>query len=435
MEITTALPRKNKSKTLLDTATQIGDYLVSTALWDAQNACCNWLGRKDIMDRQLAAYSDTNGAMTPEFYSGSTGIAFFLMELYHETGNPIYRQTAIGGWLRSVKYIQQLGIPAPPISFYAGDLGLLYIGYRFQEIDPELQEILDPYLSYLNGKVENGLSFKHGLDIIGGNAGAIAPLFRLAGDNDLPSLATLASACADEILERASWKDNLCFWDSPKVLGTEMDHPPLTGYSHGNSGIAAGLAVAYRHTGNEAYLLHARGAFAFEQELFNEDENNWIDTRYPHHKKDGKIHGTFRSAWCHGAPGIVLAHITAANIDEDRRYYHLDLAKRAIGTTKKFLVQKLEEPLNDATLCHGFLGLSDILFTYGEYNNDEEIKNEARAFSEQYLHLHSHPYDMGSGIIAGGYSPSLMTGIAGIGLHYLRLSSERNIPSALFVME
>jgi lantibiotic biosynthesis protein len=435
MEITTILPQKNKLKIFLDAATQIGDHLVRTAIWNAANTCCNWLGRKDIMDRQLAAYSDTNGTMTPEFYSGSSGIAFFLMELYHETADPAYRHTAIGGWLRSVQYIQQLGIPATPISFYAGDLGLLYIGYRFLQIDPTLKDTLKPYLSYLTGKVENGMAVKHGLDIIGGNAGAIAPLFRLAKENDLPSLATLAIACADEILERASWKDDLCFWDSPKVLGTEMDHPPLTGYSHGCAGLAAGLAAAYRETGNEAYLLHARGAFAFEHMLFNEDENNWIDTRYPHHKKDGKIYGTFRSAWCHGAPGIALAHITAANIDDDRCYYHQDMARRAIETTKKFLAQKLEEPLNDATLCHGFLGLSDILFTYGECNNDEESKAEARSFSGQYLNLHLHPYDMQSGIIAGGYSPSLLIGMAGVGLHYLRLSSERNIPSALFTME
>lgn len=429
----TIIPDKRPSRTLLGAAIQVGDHLVQTAIWDATGTCCNWLGRKDIMDRQMAAYSDTNGTMTPEFYSGSSGIAFFLMELYHVTGNRQYRQTALAGWLRSVRYVRQVGIPATPLSFYAGDLGLLYTGYRFLQLAPELDATLAPHLSYLLDKMQQGFTVKHGIDIIGGNAGAIAPLFQLAKENDLPSLAALAIACADEILERASWKEDLCFWEAPKVLGTEMDKPPLTGYSHGSAGIAAGLMEAYRHTGREEYLRHARGAFAFEQTLFNEEENNWIDTRYPHHKKNGKIHGTFRSAWCHGAPGITLAHMIAAAADHDRRDFHLDLAERAAGTTKGFLEAQRLEPGKDATLCHGYLGLSDILFSYGTYRQDTQIQDRARFYSEQYLQRYPRAYDMPSGIIAAGYSPSLLTGMAGVGLHYLRLSAEHPIPSALCV--
>lgn len=431
MELITKTPEKKKLSLFLDAATQIGDHLVRTALWDNSGSYCNWLSRKDIMDRQLAAYSNTNGAVTPELYSGSAGIAWFLMELYRSTGNEAYKQTALGGWLRSVKYIQEVGIPASPISFYAGDLGLLYIGYRFIEIDTVTENILAPYLSYLIKKTKKGLSIKHGIDIIGGNAGAIAPLFRLAEEHDLPSLALLGIACADEILQLATWKDGLCYWDSPKVLGTEMDHPPLTGYSHGCSGIAAALMIAYQYTGKREYLLHARGAFAFEHTLFNEDENNWIDTRYPHYKKDGKIYGAFRSAWCHGAPGNVLAHIVAGKIDHGRNGYHKDIAQRAITTTRKFLTEKLE-PNNDATLCHGYLGLTDILFTYAEHTNDSKLKKEARAFAEKYLNLHPQPADMTSGIIAGGYSPSLLIGMSGVGLHYLRLHADQHVPSALF---
>jgi len=429
MELTTTMPEQ-KVSLFLDAATQIGDHLVRTALWDATRSYCNWLGRKDIMDRQLAAYSNTNGAMTPELYSGSAGIAWFLMELYNETGKEAYRQTALGGWLRSVIYIQRNGIPASPISFYAGDLGLLYIGYRFLEIDMEAEKTLAPYLSYLTEKTENGLSIKHGIDIIGGNAGAMAPLFRLAEEHALPSLASLGTACANEILSLATWKDDLCYWDSPKVLGTEMDHPPLTGYSHGCSGIAAALMIAYQYTGRAEYLRHARGAFAFEHTLFNEEENNWIDTRYPHYKKDGKIYGTFRSAWCHGAPGNVLAHIIAGKIDHDRRYYHEDIAQRAIATTRQFLKEKLESN-GDATLCHGYLGLTDILLSYAQHTDDSELETEARTFAGNYLKLHAHPIDMSSGLIAGGYSPSLLIGMSGVGLHCLRLHSEHHIPSAL----
>jgi lantibiotic modifying enzyme len=433
MEATTAIAEGNKSKSFLNAAGQVGNYLVKTAIWDAAGTCCNWLGRKDIMDREVAAYSNTNGSMTPEFYSGSGGIAFFLMELYGVTGNEPYKETALGAWLRSVRYIQLNGIPASAISFYAGDLGLLYVGYRFLQIAPQLSEILQPYLSYLTGKLETGLAVKHGIDVIGGNAGAIAPLFKLAGQTGLAKLAGLAKTCADEIISRASWKDDICFWDSPKVLGIEMDHPPLSGYSHGCSGIAVALMEAFDHTGDEQYLLHARGAFAFEHTLFNDDENNWIDTRNEHFKRNGKILGTFRSAWCHGAPGIALAHLRACAIDRENEDFHFDMAERAIMTTQKFLHEKVQEPDTDATLCHGFLGLSDILFTYGKYTNNEQGICDSAYFSEKYLALYPQIQDMPSGIMAGGYSPSLLTGLAGVGLHYLRLSAQTHVPSVLYI--
>lgn len=433
METAVAIGNENKPKTFLAAARQVGDYLVKTAIWDKDGAYCNWLGRKDIIDRQLAAYSNTNGSMTPEFYSGSAGIAFFLMELYRVTGNDQYKQTALAAWLRSARYIEQVGIPASPISFYAGDLGVLYTGYRFLQIVPQLEKTMNLHMAFLRARVEDGLSVKHGIDVIGGNAGAIAPLFKLATENHLPQFARLAQACANEILERATWKDNLCFWESRKVLGVEMDNPPLTGYSHGSSGIATALMEAFARTDNPQYLLHARGAFDFENTLFNDEENNWVDTRNDHFRRQGKIMGTFRSAWCHGAPGVSLAHLRAYMIDEERSAFHLDMTRRAIKTTQKLLDEKMQDPEKDATLCHGFLGLSDILLTYGQQMNDAAIIETAESYSAQYYALFADIQDMPSGVNAGGYSPSLLTGLAGVGLHYLRLCTKSFVPSALYI--
>ncbi len=417
----------------LDASIRIGDDLIKTAHWDKTRTYCNWLGRRDILDPEIAPYSERTSAMSPEFYSGSSGISFFLMELYGVTLNPAYRKTALAAWLRSVEYLRRNDFPASPISFYAGDLGLLYIAHRFTEIDPSLAERMQDDMAYLLKKTVCGLSVNHSLDVIGGNAGAIAPLFRLAEKHGLRECAQTAIDCADEIVNLAEWKDDICFWASPKIHGVELDKPPLTGYSHGCSGIANGLLEAFKATGDERYLHHARGAFAFEHALFNDDENNWIDTRYPHVKRNGKITGTFRSAWCHGAPGNALAHMNAATIDDARKEFHLDMAKRAISTTQKQLMEKMEYPEKDATLCHGVLGLSDILFTCGNYMNDSESREMAIFISEKYLRLFPVVRNMPSGIVAGGFSPSLLTGSAGIGLHYLRLASENPIPSVLMI--
>lgn len=414
-------------------AVTIGDDLVANAIWDEKNATCNWLGRRDIVDSEIAAYSVRTAAMSPEFYSGSVGISLFLMELYHITRNNSYYKTALGGWLRSVAYLQQNEFPASPISFYAGDLGTLYVASRFIEIEPELESDLENEIAYLVQKIENGIQVKHSLDVIGGNAGAIGPLFRLAQKHGWTICERVAKECADEILELARWKDEICFWDSPKIHGVELDSPPLTGFSHGCSGIALGLLKAYEQTGELKYLTHARGAFAFENALFNEDENNWIDTRYPHWMNDGKVTGTFRSAWCHGAPGNVLAYMDAAGIDTERSGFLSDRTERAVITTRKQLLEKMEEPHKDATLCHGVLGLSDILLTYGSRMKDAEVIQMAYDCSEKYLDLFASVLDMPSGIHAGGFSPSLMTGSAGIGLHFLRLYSDNEIPSVLLI--
>lgn len=418
----------------LEAAIAVGNHLVSTAIWDLNRTQCNWLGRRDIVDKEIATHATRTSAMSPEFYSGSAGIAFFLMELYGVTQNKSYKQTALGGFKRSLAYLKTNDFPASPISFYAGDLGLLYTAYRFIEIEPDLEQSFQESIAYLTSKIETGLQVKHSLDVIGGNAGAIGPLFMLSDQENIPILAKIAADCANEIVDLAQWKEAICFWDSPKIHGVELDSPPLTGFSHGCSGIGLGLLKAYQNTGNEAYLKHGRGAFAFENALFNEDENNWIDTRYPHVKRDGKITGTFRSAWCHGAPGNVLAHMIAGKIDGEYQDFHFDRAARAVATTKKQLQQKMiDNPFKDATLCHGILGLSDILFSYGKEMQDDSSIEMALEVSQQYLGLFSNVVDMPSGITAGGYSPSIMTGIAGIGLHYLRLSSECHISSVLLI--
>ncbi len=433
METVEMMIKETETVLFLNTAQQIGDHLVETAIWDDKKKYCNWLGRRDIIDKEIQSHSTRTAAMSPEFYSGSAGIALFLMELYGEIKNESYYNTALGAWFRSVSYLQKNDFPASPISFYAGDLGLLHVAYRFIEIERNIENLIKNEIEYLIKKIENGLSVNHSLDIIGGNAGAIGILFKLANNHGLTQFLKVAEDCANEIVALAKWKENICFWDSPKIHGVELDKPPLTGYSHGSSGLGLGLLKAFEYTRNEKYLVHARGAFEFEKALFNDDENNWVDTRYPHVMRNGKITGTFRSAWCHGAPGIALAHMGAIAIDVENKEFHEDMAKRAISSTHKYLVDKIAEPQKDATLCHGTFGLSDILYTYGKVVNSDEHVSISVQHSAELIRKFKSVKNIPSGINAGGYSPSLLTGIAGIGLHFLRLYSKNNIPSVLYI--
>ena len=427
-------PNSTLNETLmLKTARSIGDHLLKTAFWDQNHTFCNWIGRRDIEDKEIAPYAVRTAALSPELYSGSAGIALFLIELYRLTGDTRYEKAAIGAWLRSVEYMKTNEFPATPISFYAGQLGLIYVGYKCLEYSIAYTDRITDGLKWLIPNLEAGLNVKHSLDVVGGNAGAIAPLLYIARKYNVELCRKVALSCAQEIVDLGIWKDDICYWQPQKVHGVELELPPLTGYSHGASGLAVGLLEAYRETEDSTFLKYARGAFAFEEALFCEEEGNWIDTRYPQYKRNGKIGGTCRAAWCHGAPGIALAHMRASSIDVNRHEYHESRAQIAIDTTKKKLAEKLESPAKDATLCHGVLGLTDVMLTYGKYVNNPDLIDLAKAETIKYIDLFPNPVTMPSGLSAGGYSPCLMVGLAGVGLHCLRII-DHSIASALIII-
>lgn len=434
MSQNTCQPSPNHTnQQLLDAAISIGDHLLETAIWDETAMHCNWLCRRDIQDREIAAYSERTAASGPELYSGTAGIALFLHALFKKTDARKYQEHAIAAWQRSVFYLRHNDFPASAISFYAGDLGLLYVGYRLVDSDSDIAPRLAPDLHWLQANLSEGLSAKHSLDVIGGNAGAIAPLLMIAAKYDAPLCKEIAIQCADEILNLATWNGEVCLWASPKIHGVELDHPPLTGYSHGASGIGVALLEIFDITGNEGYLRHANGAFEFEEQLFNPDEENWIDTRYPHFKRDGKIVGTFRGAWCHGAPGIALAHMRAAELNEGRMVFHHERFQAAIKTTRKILEDRLKIFDRDATLCHGVFGLLDILLSFAFRQKDVEMIEYCRNRALCYLENFESPILLPSGLVSGGYSPALLVGLSGIGMHFLRASSDGEIPSVLMI--
>lgn len=423
---------RSNGEALTAAAVTMGQHLLDTAIWDSDHSRCTWLGRRDIQDRQTAAYAERNAALSPELYSGTTGIALFLDALYRKTGRPDFGVAAYASWRRSLHFLKSNEFPASAISFYAGELGLLYVGYRLAESGAASHDGIAPDITWLCRKIEQGLATPHSLDVIGGNAGAIGPLLQLARRYTLPGLKDVALACADEIVKLAIWKDDLCVWEGHKIHGVEMDKPPLTGFSHGASGIALALLLAYEETKNDTYLRHARGAFAFEEQLFNPDEGNWIDTRYPHFKRDGKIHGTFRNAWCHGSPGIALAHLSAKHLDGDRVDFHEQRLTAAVRSTRKILQEKSGVPGQDTTLCHGIFGLTDILLSYA-LKEDPAMIPELQAQVLGIIAQYESPIALPSGLVCGGYSPSLLVGLSGIGLHLLRLTDPGTVPSVLLV--
>lgn len=414
-------------------ARRAGDALCASALWDESAQRCNWIARRDIEDREIAPYSERTAALSPELYSGSAGLALFLAELHATFGIGEHGRTAYGSWRRSVEYLRARTTPAPSFSFYAGHLGVAYAGLRLSHALPQHAQALRRDVDWLLDEVVSPREVPHGLDQIGGNAGAIAPLLILGDALGRQDCHDTALRLGDEIADKAQWRNGMCFWEFEKIHGIEMDSPPMTGFSHGASGMALGLFELHARTADARHLETARGALAFETALFDEDAGNWIDTRYPHSKCDGKITGVCRSAWCHGAPGISLVQLRAAALDPDRADDYLHYGRIAVSSTLRFLDGQRQQPITDATLCHGACGLSEIVFTCGHLLADDALIGNAHAFVRDFSQQHPEPEAWPSGLTSHSPTLGLMIGNAGVGLHALRLATSGAVPSVLLL--
>lgn len=411
---------------LLSSVLQIGNALCASAWWDPADRECNWMGHRDVEDALSAPYTERNAALSAELYSGSGGVAWFLGELHGVTGDRRTGEVARAALRRSIRYLLEVPSPVYPLSLYAGHLGLLWAAVRLAEISPALA--LADEQDRLFAHIRRERHAAHPYDIIGGNAGAILALLDIAERFEPAACRDLAAELGAELCDAASWSGEACYWQS---TGGFSQLPPMTGFSHGASGIAASLLRLYEVTGEARALRAARGAFGFEDALYSPSERNWVDTRYPHHRRDGAISGRFRLAWCHGAPGIALARAFASRLDPERAEIHRGLARDAADTTWTALESAIAEPDHDATLCHGIAGLAEILLVVGELLGSDPRRDAAdhrlAGLAERYDHGERWP----SGLQSRGKSPCLMVGASGIGLHLLRRAFPGRVPSPL----
>jgi lantibiotic biosynthesis protein len=406
---------------LRDAAIRIARSLCATARWDEGRRECNWLDHRDTGDSPTGPYPE----LRPGLYSGSAGVALFLGEASLVTGDAAVAQTAAGALRRSVAYLRRHSPAIYPLSVYGGHLGLLLVAVRLDELGLELG--MEEDLAWLLDHAREHLGDPHPFDLIGGNAGAIPALHFIGSRFRGEECLGMASLLADELCRTATWAGPACSWTAEGFAGL----PAMTGLSHGASGIAAALLRHYALTGEPRVLKVARGAFAFEDELYSPRERNWVDTRYPHAGHGPMLTGLFRRSYCHGAPGIALARAMASRLDLARGDQHQALARAAIDTTRAAVADALAEASHDATLCHGIAGLSEVLLGAGELLDDTNCRQLAEETANALIARYSGDDFPSEVSPSGGITPYLMAGTAGIGLHFLRLTTDA-IMSPLF---
>ena len=208
-----------------------------------------------------------------------------------------------------------------------------------------------------------------------------------------------------------------------------LQETPLTGFAHGNAGIALSLLRLFAVSGEERFRQTALAAMEYERSLFSLERRNWPDLRSEfsssatsNQQTGQQESNSYMVAWCHGAPGIGLARLASLEyIDDAALHAEIDAALQT-------------------SLAHGF-GLNHCL-CHGDMGNLEFVLSATRMLSlpqyeEQVQHLTSMLLDSierhgwVTGVPLGVETPGLMIGIAGTGYALLRLACAERIPSVL----
>jgi hypothetical protein len=415
----------------LNTAVQIGLRLCGTAHWDSFGQLCNWVGRS-AREMNSGGLTPTVEALGPDLYSGSAGIACFLAELHSLTGDASCRRTALGAMARSIDRLRHRpAAVVSPLSFYCGHLGVACAARRIGDIlgDADLGGMADRLIGPLADEVDK----PHALDVMGGNAGAIPALLALSrrAETTRSCARELAIALGQQLCQKAARDGRSWTWVPDQATGPGTTAAPLCGMSHGASGMAVALLELHAGTKVPLFLEAARGAFAYEDSVFDHAAGDWPDHRFGA-EQSGPGRAPHRPCgWCHGAAGIALARLCSIALDSDHAASHHAMARRALATTLAAAEENLGRPPHDASLCHGVAGLVDILLLGGSQLGDDRLTDRAAGLGQHLIDHHARSLDYPSGLQSGAVTPSLLLGLAGVGHAFLRLHAPDRVPTVL----
>lgn len=245
------------------------------------------------------------------------------------------------------------------------------------------------------------------VDLIGGSAGIILALLRVAELTGAERWRTAARTHGEHLLATANrhpWG-----WGWPLAA---FDGGELCGLAHGAAGIAWSMGALAAATGDARFLAAADGARRYERSWFQRLENNWPDLRVTTQAASGAAL-TCPAFWCHGATGIGISRLALFRLDPHPAL--IAEATSALQAATSAVSQELDDyPAAGLTLCHG-LGGSLLLLAAAHHALGEASHLEAaRWLAAQALdRLGPDPWTWPCGVPNGGFSAGLMTGLAG----------------------
>ncbi|WP_049969213.1 type 2 lanthipeptide synthetase LanM family protein [Haladaptatus cibarius] len=343
----------------------------------------------------------------PSLYHGRGGIALTAAALYNVTGEDRYRERVSTVLEPVVENIER-------DRFVANLGGMLGIGSVIYTLSIVAELLDDHTYSTTAAKAVELVTDEHiekdqTFDILEGTAGTVLGLLayydRYGGEDAL----NRAISCGDRLLEG---RTNV---GGHRVWKTAEDKPPLTGFSHGASGIAYALAKLSARTGESRFAEAAREALDFEAELYDSSQTNWAKSHDDHDYVD---------KWCHGRSGIALARIGISEEIGDEKL--LADANEALAQTASV------EPSNMDHLCCGNLGRAEVLLVgsrRGSANRADAIELASRSLTRRE---HNGALSM-TGHSDSFHNPMFFHGLSGVAYTLLRLQNPDLLPSVLLL--
>lgn len=190
---------------------------------------------------------------------------------------------------------------------------------------------------------------------------------------------------------------------------------PLTGMSHGVSGILVAYSKALKILKEKNLIDIISEGLHYENSLF--DNGDWKDLRDCDNLRQKNY-----VSWCHGAGGILLAR---AELLRNQNVNNEDKLKKDIELCiLKILGSNLKE---ENCLCHGNCGIFEILLEYDRLfnkNRFEDLYNSyASKLADDIIKTRGSCLEIENDI------PGLMLGSSGIG--YFLLNTTKGLPNIL----
>ncbi|SFQ22743.1 type 2 lanthipeptide synthetase LanM family protein [Salibacterium halotolerans] len=314
---------------------------------------------RDIINKQLK-YNDhiqwlslavspggqmTAGPLSYGLYDGLSGITLYLAAFAHEEGEDF--KTIGEDTFRSIKHLLDNSLLSSHFSAYYGVASYVYFTEKLREWkminEKQAFKIYEDFCGKVIAHYEDISSF----DFIGGAAGVLKVLSLLYKKHKIISAKKAADLVFQSLTARASVQEDTMYWADKQAFNNNV----LAGFSHGLTGICFALseyaAVSSIKTKEQVSDVINR-ALRYEDILFNEERDDWIDNR-----KDYTAYS--HPFWCHGAAGILLGRVLIQqNMGSACQVNHID---DALTTT----IQNGADHKQGNSLCHGLLGNLDIL--------------------------------------------------------------------------
>jgi lantibiotic modifying enzyme len=252
-----------------------------------------------------------------------------------------------------------------------------------------------------------------------GAAGLILGILKLYQETNEQVVLDKAIACGQHLLEhRLSIDSSLRAWKT-------IEDKPLTGFSHGASGIAYALLQLYAVTEDSTYREAALEGIAYERSVLSSSAANWPDLCSSFAQENGQP--GFMVSWCHGVPGIGLGRLGALSVLETEEI-HQDL-EVALQTTQKYDLQGVDY------LCCGNFGRLEVLLLAAQKLARPELQELAlkKAAWVVARAKQTGAYQLSANLPSHAFSPSFFQGTAGIGYELLRLAYPEVLPSVLLL--